>query len=227
MRHPRVLVTGFCDWRELGETADLWRCRDNTSGRLLTGEATTSATPNFAGPLVRHLQQCDELAADFALLPVLWGTFYRLSLSGFDALIHLGLGRQAPGLLLLENGAINRRERRDAAGKLPKTPVIEDLGPPSRPLSKAASASLHRLTKDHSVRGYQLQLASPRPENVYLCNETHYLSLQATAKLSHQLGREIRSYFIHLPAVDQAALPQLGAALAGIIRALMSDVSAP
>lgn len=226
MRCPRILVTGFCDWRELGEPPIFWRCRDNPSGRLLTGNATTSTTPLFAGALACRLQNTDELDADFALLPVLWGAFHRLSITGYDALIHIGLGRQAPGLLLLEDGAINRRERRDAAGELPATAIIEKQGPCSRPLSPAASASLHRLAKEQSTHGYQIQLTEPRPANVYLCNETHYLSLQATAQLSRQLGRDIRSYFIHIPSVDEASHATLGAALDRVIRTLMSDVPA-
>ncbi len=226
MRRPRILVTGFCDWRELGEEPDLWRCRDNPSGRLLTGGPTTSAAPDFSGPLTRELQHGDDLEADVALLPVIWGAFCGLSISGYDALFHLGLGRQGPGLLLLENGAINRRERRDAAGELPKTALIEEQGPYSRPLNKAASASLHHLA-DHNIHSYQIQIAQPRASNVYLCNETHYLSLQATARLSRQSGDDIRSYFIHLPAVDEAEHTTLGAALARIIRILMSGPPAP
>ncbi len=227
MRRPRILVTGFCDWRELGEPPVLWRCRDNPSGRLLTGNATTTASPVFTGPLACLLHNTDALDADFALLPVVWGAFHGLSITGYDALFHLGLGCQAPGLLLLEDGASNRRERRDAARELPETAVIDKQGPCTRPLSPAASASLHRLAKEHSVHGYQIQLAKPRPTNVYLCNETHYLSLQATAELSRQLGRDIRSYFIHLPAVAQANHRELSAALARIICTLMSDALAP
>ncbi|MEM6995755.1 MAG: hypothetical protein AAF721_34920, partial [Myxococcota bacterium] len=32
-----VLVTGFNDWKELGDPPNVWRCRDNPSCRLLLG----------------------------------------------------------------------------------------------------------------------------------------------------------------------------------------------
>ena len=50
-REPiRVLVTGFCDWK--GLQGDLWRVRDNPSGRLLVGAARAAASADCVGSVV-------------------------------------------------------------------------------------------------------------------------------------------------------------------------------
>ena len=53
-RRPRVLVTGFHDWREL--ESNVWRCRDNPSCRVLYGAPSASPPIEKAGPLVRALR---------------------------------------------------------------------------------------------------------------------------------------------------------------------------
>ena len=47
-RRPRVLVTGFHDWREL--ESNVWRCRDNPSCRVLYGAPSASPPIEKAGP---------------------------------------------------------------------------------------------------------------------------------------------------------------------------------
>jgi hypothetical protein len=50
-REPiRVLITGFCDWK--GLQGDLWRVRDNPSGRLLVGAARAAASADCVGSVV-------------------------------------------------------------------------------------------------------------------------------------------------------------------------------
>lgn len=68
---PRVLITGFHDWRELEN--NIWRCRDNPSCRLLLGPPCTAPPLVRDGPLPRALSAA-AVPADFCYvtLPVLW-----------------------------------------------------------------------------------------------------------------------------------------------------------
>src|SRR5690606_31277447 len=135
-RSPEVLVTGFCDWRALGPRPDLWRCRDNPSGRLLTGVPTEGPAPPLEGPLVRLLTDRADLRPAFTLLPVTWGAAADLEMQRFDAVIHLGLGvYDAPLRLQPERGAVNLRRGTDALGDEVEGPIEPGLperidGPP-------------------------------------------------------------------------------------------------
>ena len=56
-RPVRVLVTGFHDWRELGDVSpNLWRCRDNPSCRLLLGPTSSAPPVKRDGELPRLLR---------------------------------------------------------------------------------------------------------------------------------------------------------------------------
>lgn len=217
MRRPKLLVTGFCDWRELGDPPAIWRCRDNPSGRLLTGAATEGPAPVLQGPLAERLRRAEDLDVDLALLPVTWGAFARLPpLAEYDAVFHIGLGgAQAGDQLLLETGATNLRERRDALGQLPPTAMIEPDGPTTRPLEPNMERAVRALA-GRQLGDYQLLAAEPRRNNVFLCNETLYLALAAAAAEP----RPIRATFVHVPASDEAALEPLSAVLLQLLRAL-------
>jgi hypothetical protein len=56
-RPVRVLVTGFNDWKELGKPANLWRCRDNPSCRLLLGATSATPPPVRAGEMAALLRR--------------------------------------------------------------------------------------------------------------------------------------------------------------------------
>ena len=72
----RVLVTGFNDWKELGEPPNVWRCRDNPSCRLLVGEALDAEPSQFDGPLAARLRErAPRIEWRFATMPVTWGVF--------------------------------------------------------------------------------------------------------------------------------------------------------
>ena len=68
-RRPRVLVTGFHDWREL--ESNVWRCRDNPSCRVLYGAPSASPSIEKAGPLVRALRAPTRRQPHAASLPTL------------------------------------------------------------------------------------------------------------------------------------------------------------
>ncbi len=216
-RRPKLLVTGFCDWRDLGDPPTIWRCRDNPSGRLLTGAATEGPTPQLQGPLAEELRRAEDLDVDLALLPVTWGAFTRLpSIADYDAVFHIGLGgEQAGDQILLETGATNLRERHDALGAAPPTALIEPSGPTVRPILPDMEAAVRALA-GRRLRDYQLLAAEPRPNNVFLCNETLFLALAAAAAAP----RPVRATFVHIPASDEAALGRLSTVLLGLFRSL-------
>jgi hypothetical protein len=57
-RRPlRILVTGFHDWRDLGPTPNLWRCRDNPSCRLILGKPSSEPSIARSGELTRRLRE--------------------------------------------------------------------------------------------------------------------------------------------------------------------------
>ena len=72
-RRPRVLVTGFHDWRDLGTPPNIWRTRNNPSGRLVLGDACEYPPAVRSGELARLLRQRTEFEVSFMTLPVIWG----------------------------------------------------------------------------------------------------------------------------------------------------------
>ena len=80
---PRILITGFYDWKDLGEPPQIDRCKENPSGRLLANKGRGER--GFYGPLACALQQwsCSysDLTLDFKLLPVVWDHLDDLNLN--------------------------------------------------------------------------------------------------------------------------------------------------
>ncbi len=216
-RRPKLLVTGFCDWRDLGDPPTIWRCRDNPSGRLLTGAVTEDRAPPLQGPLAEGLRRAEDLDVDLALLPVTWGAFAALPpIADYDAVFHIGLGsEQDDDQILLETGATNLRERQDALGEAPPTALIEPGGPAIRLLLPDMEAAVRALA-GRRLGDYRLLAAEPRPSNVFLCNETLFLTLTAAAAAP----RPVRATFVHIPASDAAALGPLSSVLLGLLRVL-------
>ena len=82
----RVLVTGFCDWKDLGMPPNLWRCRDNPSCRLLVGKTAQTPPPIRAGELATMLRAAaPEVEWCFETLTTTWMTAAGLDLQAFDA----------------------------------------------------------------------------------------------------------------------------------------------
>lgn len=116
---PRVLVTGFHDWRQLGDAnPNLWRCRDNPSCRLILG--FPSASPPLArdGCLPSTLRNLmPGVSFSFVTLPTAWGTAQGIDFYQYDVVIHMGLGvYDCHDKILVEDGAWNGRVGKDAAG---------------------------------------------------------------------------------------------------------------
>ena len=110
-----MLITGFNDWRNLGN-AGIWRCRENPSCRLLLkGESHSKpAAEDFDdGELVKLLRaHTGDLDFDFVTLPTVWGTAVGMDRSGHEVVVHIGLGvYDCHNELLLERGAINKWDR--------------------------------------------------------------------------------------------------------------------
>jgi hypothetical protein len=217
----RVLVTGFNDWRELGEPANVWRCRDNPSCRLLLGDAHDHQPTTHAGPLVVRLrEQAPELDWRFATMPVTWGVFAEVP-DDVDVIINLGLGvYDRFDVLQLEAGAYNLRRGADAAGGEQPGPI----GVGSDPVLEAPSAVAPRLAglAGKSFAGYTVLVADAREDNSYLCNETHYYALSALAR-GHGRLREV--YFLHIPYAKDGDYPALADGVAGLLLALLEPRS--
>lgn len=216
----RVLVTGFCDWKELGEPPDEWRCRDNPSGRLLTGAPTDGGPPAaLAGPLVDRLCDGGGLDWSFRLLPVTWGVLERQpDLDEFDVLINLGLGvYDRDDQLQPERGAYNRRAGDDALGRRVDEPL--DAGAPALLPELPDTADRLRAAEGRRFGPYAVRVADARADNVYLCNETH---ARALAWARRGTGRT--AFFIHLPhAPDrEGGMEVLAEGVAALIRAMVA-----
>lgn len=199
----RVLVTGFNDWRELGDPPNVWRCRDNPSCRLLLGDAHDAQPQTHAGPLVQRLEAAaPDVEWRFATMPVTWEVFARVP-TDVDVIINIGLGvYDRFDALQLEAGAYNLRAGADATGVDKPGPIDADspttLAAPSPIAERIASLA------GRSVAGFAVLVADARADNSYLCNETHFHALSAVGQGSL---REV--YFLHIPYAkndDYAAL---------------------
>ncbi len=197
---PRVLVTGFNDWKELGEPPDAWRCRDNPSGRLLTGEPTAGGPPaRLEGPLVARLRGSGGADWTFRTLPVTWGVLAgQPDLDRFDCIINLGLGvYDRDDRLQLERDAFNRRSGEDGLGASVSGAIEPDAA--QRIAELPATAERIRALEGRRMGPYAVQVADARADNVYLCNETHARALSWARR---RPGRT--AYFVHLPYAPSA-----------------------
>ncbi|PRQ06976.1 hypothetical protein [Enhygromyxa salina] len=221
----RVLVTGFNDWRELGEPPNVWRCRDNPSCRLLLGEPRTSEPRDpsdprdHAGPLVQRLRAAaPELEWRFATMPVTWEVGTPVP-TDVDVIINIGLGvYDRLDALQLEVGAYNLRQGADAAGVARTEPINPDApailaAPDGSPIPARIAALTGR-----TIAGYELLAASARADNSYLCNETHYGALTA---LHAGEGRLEAVYFLHIPYADSDDYDALADGVAGVVLSLV------
>jgi hypothetical protein len=199
----RVLVTGFNDWRELGEPPNIWRCRDNPSCRLLLGDPHDARPQTHAGPLVARLRRrAPDIEWSFATMPVTWEAFATVP-DDVDLIINVGLGvYDRFDALQLEAGAYNSRQGVDAAGHARSEAIAagapDVLVAPERSPIRARIGALAGRT----IAGYEILVAAARTENTYLCNETHYHALSAL-HAGHGALREV--YFLHIPYAEGGA----------------------
>ena len=105
-RKPRVLVTGFHDWKDCQN--NIYRCRDNPSCRLILG--LPQLCPSVGAPRLPQLpadsglpqigrsgelpqllrERRPDIEWNFQTLPTIWMTACPLDLLNYDAVIHLG-----------------------------------------------------------------------------------------------------------------------------------------
>ncbi len=229
----RVLVTGFNDWKDLGEPPNLWRCRDNPSCRLLLGAETLRRPTTHAGPLVARLRavgasdEARPIEWSFATMPVTWGIAETLpEYESYDVVVHLGLGVYDNfDTFKLEDGAFNARRGEDAAG----SPSDEEIAPThaERVLDADARTGIARRVRalDGAVYGaYTVDVVRARPENAYLCNETHFWAI-ARVNDSVERGERLRqAYFVHIPYAKDGDYGTLADGVAGLIATLLEPL---
>ncbi len=218
----KVLVTGFNDWKDLGDPPNLWRCRDNPSCRLLVGDAIADAPGAFDGPLAQALTASDRaIAWSFATLPVTWGVATeRTAYADYDVVVHIGLGvYDRDDEVFVEAGGYNLRRGTDAAGSAVQEPILSSEG-----TVVEAPPEVDRKVQavDARVFGSMTARVMPaRAENTYLCNETHTLALDAVRRSAAEGGRLKEAYFVHIPQPKDEDWQGLAQGVAGVVMALV------
>lgn len=200
----RALVTGFHDWRDLNgaPSTNLFRCRDNPSCRLLLGLPSSAPTLTRKGELAERLRRLPEHSHHvewvFQTLPTVWGTASGLDLEEFDVVFHLGLGVYGKhDTILLEDGAYNSRNGPDAVGI--EGGASLEYGAPQVLENKRMSAAVRQLDGEHVSEEFVVSTLPARPQNSYICNETHWRGLKALQCSESRQGRLKAVFFIHLP----------------------------
>ena len=142
--------------------------------------------------------------------------------SDYDVVVHCGLGvYDNRETILLECGAWNERKGTDAVGRQRGGPVAGAPPAPTRigtPKMLANTTAVVASAIGHTLAGgHTLRLAEARPENTYLCNETHHRALKALD------GGPRAAYFVHLPyaAEDDPEHRRLAASVAELLRRLV------
>lgn len=222
----RVLVTGFNDWKDLGDPPNVWRCRDNPSCRLLVGEPEAERPVSFDGELASRLQrERTDVDWQFATMPVTWGALESMNVREYDIVINLGLGvYDTHDKILVENGAYNLRRGKDASG-VEREEVIDVTrgeGAAGNLPSTGRSAERILAVVGRTVGGYRVEQADAREQNSYLCNETHYLALRQLDAVGSgdRLGQV---HFVHLPYAQDDDYATLAVGVAGVLGTLVGE----
>ena len=212
----RVLVTGFNDWRDLGETPNVWRCRDNPSGRLLVGDERHDRPDAFDGPLPTRLRSArPSIDWRFATMPVVWDAIASVG-DDVDVMINLGLGvYDRDDVLQLEVDAFNLLGGTDASGQ-PRKQAIDSGGGDVLTAPRAVAGKINRLIGQNFGR-YTVTTKPARADNCYLCNQTHYLALKRVAGD----GPLTEAYFVHIPYAAGGDYESLTDGVAGLVLALV------
>jgi hypothetical protein len=219
----RVHVTGFNDWKGLGEPANVWRCRDNPSCRLVVGAALHERPETHQGPLVAQLRSASpHIDWSYATLPVTWEIAKSMvDYEDYDVVVHLGLGvYNDTETLFVEEGAFNFREGRDAAGRSLQGPIANDIvGDVLHP--QAESVAKVRALDGARFGAYRVEVKPARRQNAYLCNETHFWALRALRGGSNSPSRPRAAYFVHIPYATDGDYETLAEGVSGVIGALV------
>ena len=225
-RPLRVLVTGFNDWKELGDPPNVWRCRDNPSCRLLLGDEATTEPTAFEGPLVQRLRDSTSSAErpvqwTFATLPVTWEVAKAAPrYENHDVVVHVGLGvYDRLDTVFVEDGAFNRRHGTDAAGRALDEPIVAEVGQVLAPPHATITERVRALDGERFA-DYRVEVKAAREANSYLCNETHFWALRAVQDANASGGRLRAAYFVHIPYAADGDYESLAAGIAGIVKAL-------
>jgi len=85
-----ILVTGFYDWKDLGQPKNILRSRDNPSSRLIVGNACEKTPTIKNGVLPKWLRETcpPDWEFHYHLLPVVWGSSMGLDLTKSDTYHH-------------------------------------------------------------------------------------------------------------------------------------------
>ena len=220
-------MTGFNDWRELGDPPNVWRCRDNPRCRLLLGEPQAAAPTSFPGPLPTRLASGGPaIEWEFRTMPVTWGAFEQVP-NDVDVIINVGLGvYDRLDAVQLEAGAYNLRRGADAATAEQPGPIADaEATVLEAPADSPIAAKLAAL-RGQTVAGYEVLVAPAREDNSYLCNETHFFALSTLADPSAR-GQLDAVYFLHIPYAADGDYEALADAVAGVILQLVGDSDGP
>lgn len=134
-----------------------------------------------------------------------WGALTpATAVTHYDVRVHLGLGvYDDPAAIQLERGAWPHRRGVDVDG----LEVDEPLGNAVREPPPAVAQRLDGLD-GRRVGDFTVRVAAARPDNVYLCNETHWHALGAAGA-----GHGARAWFVHVPDAPPLRLAEALAAL--------------
>ena len=232
---PRILVTGFGDWKKLQDPPNIWKICENPSARLLTGCACENGPPvgEKTGPLAQRLRSIGAARRwhfSFQTLPTVWRSSWSLDRPSYDAVVHLGLGvYDSFHSILVEDGAVNQRVAApDASGAMPPSPLLDEGAPPSAVLEapprqrRAVEAAVEGLAEELKLHGgFSVRAIRARPENSYICNETHWRGLEELATA----GRLSGVFFVHIPYPETPGeYGPLAGAVAAVVEKLVVGV---
>lgn len=221
----KVLVTAFNDFAAT-PPPDPFVCDANQSCRLLLQEPVAETADQFDGPLARRLNSAEEqrtVQFEFLTLPVTWGAFDSIPQPNrFDCLILLGSGTQEHGILKLENGAYNDRRGVDMAGAEGASPIREDAPLVLMPADESGVRQLVESLHETKIDEFVVEVAAARPGSTYLCNETHYLALEAMNRSLAEKGRLRAVFFVHVPPKNGETREELAQVVAQLIRRLVT-----
>ena len=218
----RVLITGFYDWKGLGDPPETKRCRDNPSCRVLAKEGLGER--GFTGILAVKLQALFRLnpsvSISFKLLPVTWESLGSVERDRYHTTIHLGLGvYDSFHKILIEEGAFNYQRGVDAIGKRidrrissKQTEILQ--------VSPLIQQGIERALKTKLPDPFTIVRAKARKDNTYLCNATYYETLEFISRTKRELTDE--AYFIHIPHSEEESDEALASALLEVIKQLIN-----
>lgn len=214
---PRVLVTGFHDWDNLGRPPNTWRCGDNPSCRLILGPASSSPPIARNGPLAKKLRERTGGNVEwiFQTMPVIWGASAVLDFSASDVVVHLGLGvyNNIYDQIHLEDGAFNGRAGKDVLGFESGSTI--ELGEEQHIFDARMSQILKEVAGENdapkrnvtagplSNATFSREVVGARAANSYLCNEFHWRALRALRVPTTRLQG---AFFLHLPRPARESL---------------------